>query len=440
MRFLYFVFNIFLGYSLRLYFRKIRLVNATKNRFSSTIFVSNHPSAFMDPLIVSVLRKPIIFFMTRSDVFTKWTKPFLGSAHMIPIYRQHDGGNATEKNIASFRKATEILESRRGLLIFGEGMTNDVFERRMKPLKKGALRIGFAALEEGNWKKEIRLVAVGCNYSDPNVMRSDLLIAESNPIILNEYKDQYLENPTRTINELNRKLESALMGVITHIKLETDFEFHEQIMMLTRKGMNPYCFDDQISLEKRWKYSKELAQFLNQYDGEYPSALSELRMDIARYFQRLKVNHITEKALYETHERNLIFILMKIVLLLPFAFLGMIHAFLPTFFVKRFVEKTFKRKVFWNSTKMVITMLAMQLLNLPILFILPDLMGLDFWIIFLYYLSIGLLGLSWYQFRRMIQQLNSTKCSSRSQVFAEMWTERQSLLKRIQEQIHVNIS
>jgi len=97
MRFLYFVFNIFLGYSLRLYFRKIRLVNATKNRFSSTIFVSNHPSAFMDPLIVSVLRKPIIFFMTRSDVFTKWTKPFLGSAHMIPIYRQHDGGNATEK-------------------------------------------------------------------------------------------------------------------------------------------------------------------------------------------------------------------------------------------------------------------------------------------------------------------------------------------------------
>ena len=82
----------------------------------------------------------------------------------------------------------------------------------------------------------------------------------------------------------------------------------------------------------------------------------------------------------------------------------------------------------------------MQLLNLPILFILPDLMGLDFWIIFLYYLSIGLLGLSWYQCRRMIQQLNSTKRSSRSQVFAEMWTERQSLLKRIQEQIHVNIS
>lgn len=73
---------------------------------------------------------------------------------MIPIYRQHDGGNSTEKNIESFRKATEVLNGNRSLLIFGEGMTDDVFERRMKPLKKGALRIGFTALEGTNWKKK----------------------------------------------------------------------------------------------------------------------------------------------------------------------------------------------------------------------------------------------------------------------------------------------
>ena len=186
MRLLYFIFNIFLNYSLRLYFRNIRLVNATKKRFSRTIFVSNHASAFMDPLIISVLRNPIVFFMTRSDVFTKLSSPFLASAHMIPIYRQHDGGNAVEKNKESFRKATEILDNNRSLLIFGEGMTDDVFERRLKPLKKGVLRIGFTALEAINWEKEIRIVPIRCNYSFPNQMRSDIRMAESTPIILNE--------------------------------------------------------------------------------------------------------------------------------------------------------------------------------------------------------------------------------------------------------------
>ena len=110
MRIIYFIFNILLTYSLRLYFRKIRLVNPTKKFFGSTIYVSNHASAFMDPLIASVLRRPILFFMTRSDVFSKWNHPFLSSAHMIPIYRQHDGGNAAENNKESFRKATEILK------------------------------------------------------------------------------------------------------------------------------------------------------------------------------------------------------------------------------------------------------------------------------------------------------------------------------------------
>ena len=440
MRFLYFVFNIFLGYSLRMYFRKIRLVNATQSRFSSTIFVSNHPSAFMDPLIISVLRKPIIFFMTRSDVFTKFSKPFLRSAHMIPIYRQHDGGNSNEKNIESFRKATEILEGKRSLLIFGEGMTDDVFERRLKPLKKGALRIGFTTLEATGWNKEIRLVAIGCNYTNPNVMRSDLLIAESTPIILNDYKEQYLENPSKTINELNRKLESALIGVITHIKSENDFAFHEQVMMLTRKGMNPTCFDDRYSLQLRWAYSKDLAHFLNQYEGVLPSEIGELKSELSLYFQRLASNGLTEKQLYEYHERHTLMIFLKVVLLSPFAFLGMLHAFIPYFFVKRFVEKTFKRQVFWNSTKMVIIMLAMQILNLPLLFILPDLLGVDFWIVFAYYTSIGLLGLAWYQCRKMIQQLTAAKDSSKSRFVTEMWSERQALLKRIQELIPVNIS
>lgn len=435
MRFLYFVFNIFLGYSLRLYFRKIRLVNATQSRFSSTIFVSNHPSAFMDPLIISVLRKPIIFFMTRSDVFTKFSKPFLRSAHMIPIYRQHDGGNSNEKNIESFRKATEILVGKRSLLIFGEGMTNDVFERRLKPLKKGALRIGFTTLEATGWNKEIRLVAIGCNYTNPNVMRSDLLIAESTPIILNDYKEQYLENPSKTINELNRKLESALIGVITHIKSENDFAFHEQVMMLTRKGMNPTCFDDRYSLQQRWAYSKALAHFLNQFQGEYPEKLNNLRQDVSNYFDMLNAKGMSEEYFYQAHRKTSVLNRLAFVLLAPLALLGSIHAYIPYLLVKRFVEKTFKRKVFWCSTKMVLTMVLMQLFNVPVLFLLPKLFDFSFLTALVYFVNIGLLSLVWYEWRRAFVNWKSIKQHRKGEVSAELWQKREELIYRIQNEI-----
>jgi len=423
-----------------MYFRKIRLVNPTRKFFGSTIYVSNHASAFMDPMIIAVLRRPIVFFMTRSDIFTKWNHPFLSSAHMIPIYRQHDGGNAAEKNKRSFRKATEILASNRNLLIFGEGMTDDVFERRLKPLKKGALRIGFTALESTNWEKKIQIVGLGCNYTNPNVMGSDLLIAESEPIVLNDYREQYEENPSKTINELNRILELRLSGEITHIELNQDFAFHEQVMKITRKGMDPRCFDPQLTLVNRWKYSKALAHFLNQFQGEYPEKFTSLKEELSIYFDSLSNKGMTEEHFYQSQCKTNVMSRLAFVILAPIALLGFIHAYLPYTLVKRFVEKTFKRKVFWCSTKMVGTMLLMQLFNLPILFLLPEFFNLPFWAALLYFGNIGLLSLLWYEWRRAFVNWKKIKQQKNGDISGELWQKREELICRIQDEIQLNIS
>jgi len=423
-----------------MYFRKIRLVNPTRKFFGSTIYVSNHASAFMDPMIIAVLRRPIVFFMTRSDIFTKWNHPFLSSAHMIPIYRQHDGGNAAEKNKRSFRKATEILASNRNLLIFGEGMTDDVFERRLKPLKKGALRIGFTALESTNWEKKIQIVGLGCNYTNPNVMGSDLLIAESEPIVLNDYREQYEENPSKTINELNRILELRLSGEITHIELDQDFAFHEQVMKITRKGMDARCFDPRLSLVQRWGYSKALAHFVNQFQGVYPDKLTSLKMELSNYFDSLSTKGMTEEHFYQSQSKINVMGRLAFVLLAPIALLGFAHAYLPYILTKRFVEKSFKRKVFWCSTKMVLTMLLMQLFNLPILFLLPKFFNLPFWVALLYFVNIGFLSLLWYEWRRAFVNWKCIKQHKKGDASGELWQKREELICRIQDEIQLNIS
>ena len=73
--------------------------------------------------------------MTRSDIFTPMMKPILWLAQMLPIYRQLDGDGAVGKNAEVFKATSNVLKGGRNLLIFGEGFTDDVFIRRLKPIK-----------------------------------------------------------------------------------------------------------------------------------------------------------------------------------------------------------------------------------------------------------------------------------------------------------------
>ena len=105
MRFLYFVMYYILNYTLRLYFRNIKVHNKP-SKYGKTIYVSNHAASFMDPLVIAAFNRSVVYFLTRSDVFTPFTKPIFWIAHMLPIYRQRDGVNTKEKNNEVFRKCT----------------------------------------------------------------------------------------------------------------------------------------------------------------------------------------------------------------------------------------------------------------------------------------------------------------------------------------------
>ena len=210
MRLIYFILYFSLPYALRIFYRQVRTVNAPKEFLGGTIYVSNHPASFMDPLVIAALRNPIVFFMTRSDVFTPISRPLLWASHMLPIYRQHDGVDTKDKNMETFDKCKAVLKGGRNLLIFGEGFTDDTPIRRLKPVKKGAARIGFTTLESLNWSKKIYMAAVGNNYTEPNLMRSDVLISTSDKICLNDYKELYLSNPNKAINDVTKLIEKLM--------------------------------------------------------------------------------------------------------------------------------------------------------------------------------------------------------------------------------------
>lgn len=439
MRFIYLVLYILLRYPIRIFYPRVKTINTPKNYFGRTIFVSNHAASFMDPLVITTFRPPIVFFLTRSDVFTKLSRPFLWAAHMLPIYRQQDGVDTKDENKRTFEACAKILKYGRNLLIFGEGFTDDVFIRRLKPVKKGAVRIGFSALESIGWKKKIYIAAVGCNYSDPNQMRSDLLISTSHKICLNDYQEAYLENPTKVINELTKQIEDLMKAQITHVERKEWCQFHENVMRLTRKGMNALNSDRSISLKRRWHYSQSLANWLNSKTEKELEKLKELDTEMTVYFadqvkKRVNENYVFE--LSKKHKISVISEIIKLVFLAPFALLGFLHCAVPYIGVKKFVESSFKRKVFWGSVKLLLGMIAMGVLNIPIIFLFKAYVYPSYALAILYYFLIGFFGLAaymwWINLNRFME-----KRTVKAFDLSDMIDSRKNLLQKIKASIPV---
>lgn len=396
----YTIIYLVLSYTLRIFYPKHVVLKKKKKRLKEgTIYVSNHAASFMDPLVIARFGGHIVFFMTRSDVFTKITKPFLASARMLPIYRQQDGADTKKKNEEVFQRCSSLLKNGRNLLIFGEGFTDDVFIRRLKPIKKGAVRIGFKTLENINWSQNINLAAIGCNYEDPNKLGSALLLSYSDEICLNDYREQYEDNPNKVINELTVYIEKLMQEQITHIENKELATFHENIMSITRKGMNAFNSNRNISLLKRWEYSKKLAHWMNEQNIETNDSFNKTKEETKSYFALLKDLKLEEQFVFwkkETPNGSRLKEMIYMSILFPFAIIGVIHCAIPYIFVRRFVEKSFKRKVFWASVKMILGAVVIGITNIPAIFIFYYLIFSSWILAFAYYLSIGISGLAAY--------------------------------------------
>lgn len=441
MRFLYFIIHTVTSYSLLFFYKKVKVIRNPKRYLNRTIYVSNHAASFMDPLVIATQMRPIVFFMTRSDVFTTLMKPILWGAHMLPIYRQQDGVDTKVKNKKVFQKCAKILKGGRNLLIFGEGFTDDVFVRRLKPLKKGAVRIGFETLESLEWSKNIYVATVGINYGNPNVIGSEIVISNGVSICLNDHKEAYLKAPNKIVADITAQLEADLKDQITHVENHDWAFFHEHVTRLTRIGIDPFDKDDSISLLQRWENSKSFAKWINQQNLEAEELLT-LKSELEEYFDQLKSYKIVDVIVYEYAEKkqNIPWKWTQLILLFPFILLGWIHMYIPYRYVKRFVEKSFKRQVFWGSVKATLGMVAIGLWNIPIVIAMhyyifkPMCIGFEnsAWALSLsYYLITPLFGLIAYYSSRVYQNIKAHRRLS-SQL-EKMSQTRSSLLEKIYE-------
>lgn len=410
MRPIYLFLRFALPYILLVFYKRKNTVGSSKKLNAQTIFVCNHPSAFIDPLIIASLQVSIVYFMVRSDVFKPWLKPVTWASHMVPIYRAaEDGKDSLKKNERVFEAVQKTLFRKKSILIFAEGYTDNVFIRSLKPIKKGPARIGFGAMEACDWKEDIKIQASCVNYSSPKNFRSDVLLSFGEAISLKEYEKEYKENPAQTITNLTRRIAKEMQDNLTYIEDKDLAEFLENLLILSRRGMNHDNHEFGLTVIDKFNYSRLLSQKINEEYLDVSKGWQELKTESDQYFADLKKVDIWDKEVNkfdkkETRKSPLWWFLLFVSL--PLFLLGCVHALAPYLMVKTFVEKIFKRPVFWSGVKMFLGSVVFTLYNLPLIWLMYEYVYPSYLLSIVYFLSIPALSFVFaYQWRVRLKSI-----------------------------------
>ena len=433
MRFLYLLVKITFQIPFRIFFKRIERVNITKAAHSRTIYIANHASSFMDPVMLGTLTNPVIYYMVRADVFKPFLIKIFHSLHMMPIYREQDGGDTKAKNDEVFLKCNDLLKKGRNILVFAEGFTDDVFVRRLKPLKKGAARIAFGALEAMDWSEKMYIQTVGINYTDPGKMRSEILFEGGEIICLNDYHEAYKASAPRVITLITNLIDKNLKAVITHVADESLTETHEQVMEISRKGMNFLNYDHSITLKERKEYAQQLAMFFNS-NAQEPFFV-EFTDRVKAYRKALIDRGVSEEIIYNkaTNNTSIVVDVLLLVLISPFVLLGFLHSFIPYRIAKGFVEKTFGRKVFWSSAKVGIGNVLFGIWNLPLVITAGCYFDINGFIVFGYILlMIPFSFVLWHSVTSRLDRI-SAKLKAKDDALSDLVKQREGLLQEINE-------
>lgn len=231
----------FVKYYIRLgfafYFKKIHIHNSGNiPKHKAVLFVANHQNALIDPILIGSTNPREMYYLTRSTVFKNpVVKVLLHSINMLPIFRMRDGFETLSQNEAVFQQCFKILKNQKSLLIFPEGNHN--LQRRVRILSKGFTRIVFGALEQ-NPEKEIVIVPIGINYSDPTNYASEVSLYYGKPISTNYYYENFDKN--ESVTKLKNEVSDQLKILTTHIENTNQYEeianhFHPEEFLFPEK-------------------------------------------------------------------------------------------------------------------------------------------------------------------------------------------------------------
>lgn len=297
---LYFFLKPLVQIALKVYFRNIYISGRENIPHTKPYIIAlNHPTAFLEPVIMAANLKKPVHFLVRGDHFNKSFYRFLlEQGKMIPVFRQKESGfGSLKNNFDTFSRCYHYIAKGEIVALFPEGRTEN--EKRLRPLQRGIARIAFGTLAKFPEMEDLYILPIGVNYTDPLSFRGTAFLHIGEPISINTY---FKNKEKPDYQQLLIDLTVALKKNMVIIEKESDEKLIEFCLNITR-NLNTYPFlpvyrhhDNRLRLEQR------ICDFWNYNASEGLKLETERKIDI--YLNLLNDLEIEDKGVLSKYKPN----------------------------------------------------------------------------------------------------------------------------------------
>jgi 1-acyl-sn-glycerol-3-phosphate acyltransferase len=338
---------VFIG--IRTFYKRHKVIgkkNIPKNK--PIIFASNHQNAFMDPVMIAVKLNQPTYYLVRADVFKKkLVAKIFDSINMLPIYRERDGVDTKDANVAVFNRCHDILSKNRPIIIFPEGNHGKL--KNLRPLKKGFARIALGAMEKHGVELDVKIVPVGLNYSNLYNMGAELVINFGEPIDAAEWLKA---GSGLDINTTTHMLHDKMSDLIIDIRKTEYYDFIHEMMLMFDEDIRTKYVKGSNDLEDKFKAQKQF--IAKAEDWLENNGTHDLNDNMVRFSTAIKKKGL-RYWLFSKEQHSTVLNWLLLVLLAPLALFGAINSYIPYILPVRFVKKKIKDLQFHSSMKMALS-------------------------------------------------------------------------------------
>jgi len=343
--------------TLRLYYRKIYITGLQNVKADvPQLVTSNHPSGFIEPLVMACTFPKSLHFLVRGDVFDNPVlKPILIATHQAPIYRFRDGFSKMRENDKVIDGTAKILLEDKNLLIFSEGSTESI--KKLRPLQKGTPRILWQTLEKSP-QKRVEILPVGINFTKSGHFSGDIMLRIGEPISAQKIY-QKANGDQKEFNDVVLDVTyNAIHKNVIHLAKQDRLPILERLFCVAR-GLedNPVTYPTITFDNTKLDREKAIAYSLDSLDNiQYEQLLGQA----ATAEKILKTEGFKWTDLSKRPAKMIDYLLLMVGF--PMFFLGILLHGIPFLMGKIATRKLVEKIEFVDSIHMVSTMLFVFLL------------------------------------------------------------------------------
>ncbi|MEL6925030.1 MAG: 1-acyl-sn-glycerol-3-phosphate acyltransferase, partial [Bacteroidota bacterium] len=272
----------------------------------------------------------------------------------IPIFRARDGFQNLKNNQATFERVYKLLGEGNNILILAEGVCKH--EKRMRPIQKGTARMAFGTFEKYG-TRNIGIIPVGVNFTDPNRFRSEVMVDVGPVIDLEDFMADYDQNPRRGVTQLTKEISKRMKKRIVHIDDPADDAFVERLLTLNRNFKQESMLP---ALARGHNWLWEEKQIADRVNAMAPADKTQLRAEVEQYFDALDQQGISDVAVAKPRYYNWVNTLIIILGSIPFL-LGLVANVWPLLFARWLADRVVKQVQFHASVNFAVGMFSYAL-------------------------------------------------------------------------------